>query len=199
MTATLPKASDTRKADHAIDRMFLDRWSPRALSGQPISEKDLMILFEAARWAPSSYNNQPWRMIYARRDTPEWITHFGLLGDFNKAWCATASALILFISKTSFDHNGKPCRTHSFDAGAAWVSLAFQASLKGYVAHGMEGFDYDRAKSELGIPDGYQVDAMVAVGLPADPETLSPALKKMEKPSDRRPLDKTICEGKFKL
>jgi len=79
------------------------------------------------------------------------------------------------------------------------VSLAFQASLKGYVAHGMEGFDYDRAKTELSIPDGYTVDAMVAVGLPGDPEKLSPALKKNEKPSDRRPLDKTICEGKFKL
>jgi len=107
MTATLPKASETRQASHPIDRMFLDRWSPRALSGQPISEKDLMILFEAARWAPSSFNNQPWRLIYARRDTPAWEALFGLLGDFNKAWCVDAAALILFISKTSFDHRWK--------------------------------------------------------------------------------------------
>lgn len=199
MTATLPKASEKRKADHPIDQMFLDRWSPRALSGQPISEKDLMTLFEAARWAPSSYNNQPWRMVYARRDTPAWATHFGLLGDYNKAWCEKAAALILFVSKTTFDHNGQPCITHSFDTGAAWVSLAYQASLKGYVAHGMQGFDYDRAKTELAIPDGYAVEAMIAVGLPGDPEQLAPALKKSETPNDRRPLAKTICEGKFKL
>src|SRR3954469_7592020 len=111
--------SEVRKADYPIDELFLDRWSPRALSGEAVSEEELLTLFEAAKWAPSSYNNQPWRLLYARRGTANWPLFFDLLGDYNKEWCKNASALILFISKTIFDHNNKPASTHSFDAGAA--------------------------------------------------------------------------------
>ena len=158
------KGSDIRKADHPIDKFFLDRWSPRAMSGEPISEQDLMILFEAARWAPSSFNNQPWRILYARRDTPHWQLFFDLLVDANKVWAKNASALLLFISKTTFDHDGSPSRTHSFDTGAAWENLALQGLLKGYVVHGMQGFDYERAKTALKVPEGFSVEAMIAVG-----------------------------------
>lgn len=193
------KGSQRRQADHQIDQLFLDRWSPRAMSGEAISEADLMVLFEAARWAPSSYNNQPWRLLYARRDTPHWALFFELLGDFNKLWCAQAAVLVLFISKKTFDHNGEPSATHSFDTGAAWQNLALQAASKGYVAHGMQGFDYERAQQALDIPAEYQVEAMVAIGVPASPDTLPEGLRGREAPSTRRPLSETINEGPFAL
>src|SRR4030095_13817484 len=102
------KGHEVRRADHPIDRLFLDRWSPRAMSGEEIPEEDLMVLFEAARWAPSSYNNQPWRILYARRSSEHWPLFFDLLADTNKAWAKNAAALLLFVSKTTFDYNGQP-------------------------------------------------------------------------------------------
>jgi nitroreductase len=191
------KGSEKRKADHAIDNLFLDRWSPRAMSGETISQAELMVLFEAARWAPSSYNNQPWRFLYARRDTEHWQTFFDLLVEFNQSWARNAAALVLFISRTHFGFNGEPSVTHSFDTGAAWENFALQGWLKGLVVHGMQGFDYERARTALNIPEGFQVEAMAAVGKPADPDTLTEDLQEKETPSERRKLEETICEGPF--
>jgi nitroreductase len=192
------KGTQIRKADHPIDALFIDRWSPRAMSGEAIPEADLMVLFEAARWAPSSYNNQPWRILYARRDGPHWSLFLGLLTDSNKAWAGNAAALLLFVSKETFE-NGKPSITHTYDAGAAWENLALQGWLRGYVVHGMQGFDYARARTDLGIPEGFRVEAMAAVGRPGKKETLPEALQKREAPSDRRKLAGTICEGPFRF
>jgi nitroreductase len=191
------KGSAKRKADHPIDKLFLDRWSPRAMTGEPISEEDLMSLFEAARWAPSSYNNQPWRMLYARRDTEHWQVFFDLMIEFNQSWAKDAAVLVLFISKTHFVFNGEPSVTHSFDTGAAWENLALQGALKGLVVHGMQGFDYEGARTALNIPEGYDVEAMAAIGRPAAAETLPEDLRSREEPSDRRKLEETICEGPF--
>jgi nitroreductase len=195
----MEKGSEKRRADHPIDKIFLDRWSPRAMSGEAIAEKDLMVLFEAARWAPSSYNNQPWRLLYARRDSEHWPLFLDLLVQSNRIWAARAAALLLFISKTTFDYNGKPARTHSFDTGAAWENLALQAMLRGYVAHGMQGFDYERAKTALNVPDDYQVEAMAAIGKPGSKDSLPEKLQAMETPNDRRPLARSVCEGPFRL
>lgn len=191
------KGSEERKADHPIDNLFLNRWSPRAMTGEAVSKAELLTLFEAARWAPSSYNNQPWRMLYARRDTEHWQTFFDLLVEFNQSWAKNAGALVLFISKTHFDFNGQPSVTHAFDTGAAWENLALQGSLSGLVVHGMQGFDYERARTTLNIPEGFEVLAMIAIGRPADPATLSEDLKAKETPSGRRKLEQTICEGPF--
>ena len=191
------KGSEKRKANHPIDDIFLNRWSPRAMTGEPISEEELMVLFEAARWAPSSYNNQPWRFLYARRDSVHWQTFFGLLVEFNQSWAKNASALVVFISATHFEFNGEPSVTHSFDTGAAWENLALQGSLRGLVVHGMQGFDFERARTTLNIPAEFAVEAMAAIGRPADPETLPEKLREKETPSDRRKLDQTICEGPF--
>ena len=191
------KGSDVRKADHPIDNLFLDRWSPRAMTGERISHEDLMILFEAARWAPSSFNNQPWRMLFAHRDTKHWQLFFELLVESNQVWAQNAAALILFISKTTFDYNGKPSITHTFDAGAAWENFALQGWLKGYVVHGMQGFDYERAQTSLNIPEGFRVEAMAAVGILASPDVLPEKQRRMEAPSDRRKLEQTVCEGPF--
>jgi nitroreductase len=193
------KGSERRRADHPVEELFLDRWSPRAMSGEEIPEADLLTLFEAARWAPSSYNNQPWRILYARRGTEHWPLFLDLLVEGNKVWANEAAALILFVSKTTFDHNGQPYPTHSFDTGAAWENLALQATLKGYAAHGMQGFDYERARTALSIPEGFRVEAMAAVGRPAPADALPEKLRSREAPSDRRKLAETICEGPFCL
>src|SRR3954451_14919898 len=98
--------SRMQDAQNPVDELFLDRWSPRAMSGEGLSEEELMTLFEAARCAPSSYNNQPWRILYARRDTGQWETFFNLLVEGNRAWAKDAAALLLFVSKETFDFNG---------------------------------------------------------------------------------------------
>ncbi|MRR55883.1 MAG: nitroreductase [Deltaproteobacteria bacterium] len=193
------KGSEKRQAAYPIDKLFLDRWSPRAMTGEAITREELLVLFEAARWAPSSYNNQPWRILFARRDSEHWPLFLSLLVETNQVWASKAAALLVFISKTTFDHNGKPSRTHSFDTGAAWENLALQGNLRGYVVHGMQGFDYERAKTELEIPDEYQVEAMVAVGKPGAAESLPEKLQAIESPNDRRPLDQSVCEGLFRL
>ena len=191
--------SDTREplAQHPVDELFLDRWSPRAMSGETLSEEELMTLFEAARWAPSSYNNQPWRILYARRETEQWPVFFGLMVEGNQAWAKDAAALLLFVSKETFDFNGQPYPTHSFDTGAAWENLALQATMLGLVTHGMQGFDYERARAELNIPEGFRVEAMIAVGHPGDPAQLPEPLREREAPSGRKHLSEITCEGAF--
>ncbi|HEY0172064.1 MAG TPA: nitroreductase family protein [Pyrinomonadaceae bacterium] len=193
--------SESRKKDagYPVDEMFLDRWSPRALSGEGVTDEELMTILEAARWAPSSYNNQPWRILYARRDTEHWPAFFNLLVGGNQSWAKDAAALLLFVSKETFDFNGQPYPTHSFDAGAAWENLALQATMLGLVTHGMQGFDYARARTELRIPQGFRVEAMIAVGRPGDPAKLPAQLREREAPSGRKSLSEITCEGAFRF
>jgi nitroreductase len=193
------QGSSVRRADHAIDSQFLDRWSPRAMSGEPLAREELLSLFEAARWAPSSGNAQPWRMLFALRDTPEWPTFFGLLASGNQAWCVRASALVVFVSKILNAYTGREAVTHSYDTGAAWGYFALQGFRNGYVVHGMEGFDYERARRELGIPEAFRIEAMAAVGRPAPKEMLSETLQARETPSERRALAASVCEGAWRL
>src|SRR5438046_3642188 len=169
------KGSEVRKADHPIESLFIDRWSPRAMSGEEISREELMRLFEAARWAPSSFNTQQWRALYAGRGTEHWQTFFDLLVEANKAWAKNAAVLIVFISRKNFDYNDEPSVTHSYDCGAAWENFALQGFHQGLVVHGMQGFDYDRARIELRIPEEFQVEAMAAVGRPGAKESLPQA------------------------
>ena len=168
------------------------------MSGEPIQEEELLPLFEAARWAPSSYNGQPWRFIVARKDTPSWETFLNLLIEFNRSWADKAAALVVICSHQNFEFNNKPSITHQFDTGAAWENLALEASHRGLVAHGMEGFDYEKARKELHIPPEYDVLAIVAIGKPGKKEELSPALQEREVPSQRKPLKEILFEGEFK-
>jgi nitroreductase len=188
-----------RKTEYPVEPIFTDRRSSRAMSGHTLTREELMPLFEAARWAPSSYNNQPWRFFYALRDSAHWSGFFGLLGDFNRSWCKDAGALIVIASKKTSDRDGKPARTHSFDAGAAWVQLALQGCKNGLVVHGMEGFDYDGAKTLLGLPVEFEVEAMVAVGHPGDKKKLPAELQAREAPSPRKPLSETIFDGIYRM
>jgi nitroreductase len=186
-----------RQQDHNIAPLFVNRWSPRAMSGEELSEAELMPLFEAARWAPSSYNNQPWRFLYARRNTPHWPVFFDLLIEGNQRWATNAAALVVIVSSTRLERDGSFARTHTFDAGASWENLALQATASGLVVHGMQGFDYDKAKRVLGVPDGFEVEAMVAIGKPGRIEDLSERLQAREVPSPRKSLAEIVFEGGF--
>ena len=186
-----------RQADHPIEDRFLHRWSPRALSGEALPEGALESLFEAARWAPSSYNGQPWRFLYATRDSPHWDGFLDLLVEFNRGWARHAGALIVVVSRTTFERNDKPARTHAFDTGAAWMALALQASARGLVAHAMQGFDYERAAELLELPDAYEVECMVAVGRPGQVEDLPEDLRERETPSGRKPVGDIAFEGRL--
>ncbi|MCD5995701.1 nitroreductase family protein [Pseudomonas sp. CDFA 602] len=196
-------STSSRIADHAIDPQFTNRWSPRAFTGETISEATLLSFFEAARWAPSAYNSQPWRFLYARRDTPNWERYLGLLNEFNRGWAQHASALVIVISKTTFTAPGateeSPALWHTFDTGSAWAYLALQASLSGWYTHGMAGFDQDLTRKELNIPEGYALHAAVAVGKLGDKSTLPEYLQGREAPSPRVPVAQLAAEGDFSL
>jgi len=191
------KGSEIRKADFPIEPLLLDRWSPRAMSGEPISREELMRLFEAARWAPSSFNAQQWRALYAHRETEHWPVFFNLLVEANKVWAKNAAVLVVFISRKTFDYDNEPSVTHSYDTGAAWENFALQGFRQNLVVHGMEGFDYERARVDLHIPDEFQVEAMAAVGRPGPKELLPERLQKRESPNDRRKVRESIFEGPF--
>lgn len=168
------------------------------MTGETLSNDELMPLFDAARWAPSSYNSQPWRFIMARKDSPAWDTFFALLKEANQEWCYNAGALVCIISQTFFERNGKKARTHSFDTGMACQNLALEASNRHLACHFMSGFSYDEARSQLEIPEDYAIEAMVAIGKIDVPEKLPENLREIEKPSMRKPLKDILMDGKFK-
>lgn len=187
-----------RKAEHKVNELFLKRWSPRAMSGEEITNEELKSLFEAARWAPSSFNGQPWRFIYAKKNTQYWDDLFNLLVPANQAWCKNAAVLVVIISRKTFEYNNKLSKTHSFDTGAAWENLALQGFLNNLVIHGMEGFDYDKAQNDLNIPKDYKVEAMFAIGKHSKLEILPKELQEKDKIlSNRKKIEEFIFEGKF--
>jgi nitroreductase len=190
-------ALDVRTADHPIESLILERWSPRAMTGESLSHGEILTLFEAARWAPSTYNEQEWRFLYARRDTPQWPLLFDLLIEFNQLWCKNAALLCVVVAHKVFERNGKPNPVHLYDAGAAWENLALQGTAMGLVVHGMSGFDFEKARASLQLPDDYAVGAMFAVGRPAPVDVLPESMRERETPSDRKPLSEIICEGAF--
>ena len=190
------KTVNQRTTEYPIDDMFLKRHSPRAMSGEAISKDELMTLFEVARWAPSASNIQPWRFIYVMRDTPEFVNFLSFLMDGNKIWCEKAGVLAVLISKKTSD-KGTLSPKHSFDAGSAWENLALQATSMNLVAHGMAGIYFDLIKEKLAIPDDYEVEIMIAVGKHGKIEDLPEPLRERETPSDRKPLEEIVFEGKF--
>jgi nitroreductase len=188
----------SRKSTYPINPLILNRWSPRSMTGEELDNEEIMSLFEAARWAPSSYNNQPWRFIYAKRNTEHWDRLFSLLVEGNRAWAKNSALLVVVISRKNFEYNKKPARTHQFDAGSAWENLALEAFSRGIVAHGMQGFDYDKARIELEIPTDFEVMAMIAIGKKGPRESLSPELQEKEKLTDRKPLKDIVMEGIYR-
>jgi nitroreductase len=190
-----------RAAEHPAERVFIDRWSPRGFSEEQIPESELRMFFEAARWAPSAFNSQPWRFLYALRGQAEFDAFLAPLIEFNRGWAQHAAAVIFLLSKKQFTPPGKTeaqfSRTHSFDAGAAWANFANQVALAGWAAHGMSGFDVDKARSALGVPDGFNIEIAIAVGRKGDGAHLSPTLLQREQPSARTPVSEFTERGLF--
>lgn len=196
--SALPNPLEYRRAEHDILDLFLKRWSPRAMTGEAVPQATLLRLFEAARWAPSTYNEQEWRFLYAHRDTDHWPTFFNLLMEANQAWCKNAGVLIVALSKKTFTLNGKPNPVHAIDTGMAIENLFLQAaSLPDVIAHGMAGFDRGRARVDLQIPDDYDVQCMIALGRPGDPDQLPEMLREREVPTGRKPVGEFARAGKF--
>ncbi len=190
-----------RTADHPIDPLFLERWSPRAFDERALTESELLTILEAGRWAPSSYNSQPWRFLYALRDSTAWPQFLGLLNEFNASWAKRAGALVIMVSSETMRPPGSdkdvPSYSHSFDAGAAWAQIALQATRSGFQAHGMVGFDRDRAFAELNVPHGFRVEAAIAIGRVGDKSVLPEGLQGREAPSPRNPLASMALAGGF--
>src|SRR4051812_45795311 len=191
----------SRTPDHPIDPLFIERWSPRAFYGSEMPDADLMSLFEAARWAPSAFNSQPWLFLYAKRGDLNWQRFLSLLIPWNQGWAHSASVLIYILSDStpSTDKEGRPqpSHSHSFDAGAAWACLALQATKMGYHAHGMSGIQLDKAREELRVPERYRIEAAAVAGRIGDPAMLDDKLRAREAPSGRRPVSDFAFRGDF--
>lgn len=193
---------NSRGSDHPIDVMFLDRWSPRAFTAEPISEFDLLTMIEAGCWAASSFNSQPWRFLYARRDTAHWERFLQLLLPFNQSWAQRASALVVFVSdpiiRQSYGSSVVVSHSHSFDTGAASACFSLQARKMGWYVHGMTGIDIEKTATELKVPKNHRVEAAFAVGRRSTDESQLPEkLRARERPSSRLPLSQLAFEGGF--
>ena len=197
MKPTDIKIEDYRTPDWPIEPFLYKRWSPRAMSGDNLNNEEIMSLLEAARWAPSSYNAQHWRFLYATKGSAHWDKFLALLVEGNLAWAKKASLLIVVVSRTTTEPDGNPVRTYSFDAGAAWQNIALQASAMGLVSHGMQGFDYDKARTELNVPDDFSIEIMIAAGKPGEIENLPESARQREAPNSRKPLAEIIIDGGF--
>ncbi|HSH97522.1 MAG: nitroreductase family protein [Methylophilaceae bacterium] len=193
--------SNQRVAEYDINPIFIERWSPRAFTGETIEDPLLFSLFEAARWAPSANNSQPWRFIYSKRDSAYWPALLSIANENNQRWAAKAGAIVALISKTSHIRNGEtepsPLRNHSLDAGAAWTSLALQALHAGLATHAIGGFDREKAREILAIPEGFHIEILIAIGKQAERNSLPADFQAREQPTPRRPLSQFIAEGSF--
>lgn len=189
-----------RQPDHPVAPQFPGRWSPRSFTARALSEAEVMSLLEAARWAPSASNHQPWRFVWARAGEPEFAAiHQALTGN-NLLWAGRAGALFVVASKdTVTNREGVEVanRTAGFDTGAAWMSLALQAQAMGLVAHAMGGFDKARTAEAVGLPDGHTIHCVVAVGEQGPAADLPEDLAQREKPSARKPVGEIAPHGHF--
>ena len=175
---------------YAIEDVIARRWSPRAFEERPVEPEKLKRLFEAARWAPSSNNEQPWRFLVATRDNQsDYEKLFGCLSEGNSKWVFRAPVLLLSVASLFFEDDGKPNRHALHDTGMAVENLVLQATALGLQAHQMAGYDVDKARRECQIPSGFEPVAMIAIGYPGDPSILPDYLRQREvKPRERQPV-----------
>ena len=185
--------------DHPVHELIARRWSPYGFADRPVSVEDLRSLFEAARWAASSYNEQPWRYIVASKDNPEEFERLlSCLVEGNQGWAKEVPVLALGCVNLNFSRNGKPNAAAIHDLGIASASLSLEATERGLVVHQMIGILPDRAREVYGIPEGSQAVTALAIGYAADPDSLPEALKERDlAPRTRNPLAAFIFGGKW--
>lgn len=184
---------ENRSFTYDVLKEIQNRWSPRAFDAQKeVSREDLMALMEAARYAPSCMNEQPWSYIVGQRGSTVFAGIEAALSDSNVEWAANASALMVILSKEQFSHNERSNRWHLFDAGTSWGYLSLEAQKRGLITHAMGGFAADQIRTTFAVPNGVAVIAAVAIGYYGRREDLSEALAAREKPSPRKPLDEML-------
>lgn len=191
----------TRTASPRVLPIIVDRWSPRSFDAGALPQADLDVIFEAAGLAASAYNYQPWRFLYAHHaDTALFAQFLEPLIEFNQGWAKDASVLLYVISDEVMvtEQGSNPNHSHSFDAGAAWANLALQAIALGYHTHGMTGVDYAKAREVLQVPDGFRVEAAIAIGTQAPADRLPEFLREREVPSERKPVADVAWSGTFR-
>ena len=198
MQATQDTAKGTPDT-HPIHNLIAERWSPYAFSSQPVEPEKLQSLMEAARWAASSYNAQPWSFVFATRQHPqEFENLLSALVPFNQDWVKNAPVLVFSIAKLNFDHNGQPNRHAFHDTGMALANLMTQATALGLYVHGMAGFDVEKAREVLALPEGYEPAAACAIGSLGNPQELGEMLRgRHQAKRERKPLESFVFSGKF--
>jgi nitroreductase len=180
-------------AESGLHPVIAHRWSPRAFADKPVSSDDLKKIFEAARWAASSFNEQPWRFLVGRKGDETYKKIFDTLVEFNQGWAKSAPVLVLSAAKKTFTHNGSPNNYGVHDTGAATATLTLQATALGLHTHGMAGFDTAKARAAFNIPDDFEIGAVTAIGYLGDAETLPEGLKTQETaPRSRKPLEEVV-------
>ncbi|MEJ2420028.1 MAG: nitroreductase family protein [Exilibacterium sp.] len=179
-----------RDADKKVDDTLVKRWSPRAFKKVAISEADIQTLFDAPRWSPSSYNEQPWRFYVSSDET--FNDYLELLVPANQKWAKNASLLCFVVCKTTFTANGKPNGCAEFDTGAAWMALAYQSRKMGLYTHGMAGIKYEEVAQYLRLQGDEKVLCAIAIGVADVPDSLPDELAEKEVPSGRKKLEEIL-------
>lgn len=189
-----------RQPDHPVAPQFPARWSPRSFTDRALTEAEVMSLLEAARWAPSASNHQPWRLVWALRGEAAFEAIRDTLTGNNPLWAGKAAVLFVVASKDRvLNREGAEVanRTAGFDTGAAWMSLALQAEAMGLFAHAMGGFDKDRLAAAIHLPEGHTLHCVVAAGEQGPADALPEVLREREKPSGRKPVGEVAVRGRF--
>jgi len=194
---TKPLVETARRPEATVDPQFVSRWSRRALSERPIPDEHVRSLFEAARWAPSGGNSQPWLFVYASQ--PESLSRARtLLKESNAPWASRAPLLVFAFARKRHPETGNPLRTAQFDVGAAWQSLALQAHELGLSARAMGGIHHDKTYDVLGVPaDEFESVVGIAVGYPGERAELPSDLRDKEQPNGRKSAREFAFEGRY--
>ena len=187
---------NARVASDLLDRMFVERWSSKAFTDDRLSEQQIDVLFEAAHWAPSSSNRQPWLFVYAT-DGPDRVRFNSVLNEGNTLWATRASMLVLVFARV-VDEEGSSIRTAHFDTGAAWMSLALQANRMGLNTRAMGGIDLDAAYTAAGVPrEEFQTICAIAVGVPGTLDDIDPDIAKGNIANDRNQINEIAFPGSY--
>ena len=185
----------------SLHDIIRNRWSPRSFAaGRAVSEETLFTLLEAARWAPSCFNDQPWRFIVCNKTTNQnaWQDLLNCLGEKNQIWAKNAPVLLLSVAMKTFTHNDQPNRWSQYDTGAASMSLCLQAVAMGLATHQMGGFDAEKCREYFALPKNCEPMSVIAIGYQADADLLSADLKTTEsKPRSRKTLNDGFFYGKW--
>jgi nitroreductase len=186
-------------SDFPVHDLIRERWSPRAFADKPVPKEVLRSIFEAARWAPSSNNEQPWAYLVATKDDKDTFEKMlSVLVEFNVAWAKSAPVLAIAVSHLVFAKNNAPNRNAQYDTGAATALLSVEATAHGLAVHQMAGFDPEKARQGFGIPAGWEAIAAIAIGYPGDPASLPQPLKDRElAPRTRKPIAEFVMDGRW--